>query len=117
METFRIANADPEDIAKRLGDALPHGTLVIADRRTSSLIVSGKPELIARTGELIASLDRAPGLRDASIPMRYVKASEALKALQATVPVVSPASAYASDQQNALVLVGPSDFIAQILAR
>jgi type II secretory pathway component GspD/PulD (secretin) len=113
MRTFHITGADPDAVAKNLGDALPRGTVIVPDRRTSAVIVSGDATTIARAGDLIAALDRAPGVRDESVPMRYVKASEALKALQATLPVVPPASAYASDQQNAVVLFGPSDFLAQ----
>ena len=44
--------------------------------------------------------------------MRYVKASDALKAIQATLQISPPASAYASDQQNAIVLTGSNDFVA-----
>jgi type II secretory pathway component GspD/PulD (secretin) len=113
MATFRIASADTDALAKTLGDALPKGTVVLADRRTSSVIVSGTTASLDRARDVIAAFDRTPAFRDASLPMRYVKASEALKALQATLPVVPPASAYASDQQNAIVLFGPSDFIAE----
>jgi len=49
---------------------------------------------------------------DVSLSMHYVKASDALKALEATLPIVPPATAYASDQQNALVMVGPERFIS-----
>jgi type II secretory pathway component HofQ len=38
-ETFRVASADAADLAKSLADALPRGTVVIPDRRTSSIIV------------------------------------------------------------------------------
>jgi type IV pilus assembly protein PilQ len=112
-ETFRVASADAADLAKSLADALPRGTVVIPDRRTSSIIVSGTPTSLERAAQIVATLDGSSGLHDAALPMRYVKASEALKALVATLPVVPPASAYASDQQNALVLFGPHDFIAQ----
>jgi type II secretory pathway component GspD/PulD (secretin) len=113
LTTFRIASADPDELAKTLGDALPRGTIVLPDRRTSSVIVSGTPASLHRARELIDSLDRASGMHDSLLPMRFVKASEALKALQATLPVVAPDSAYASDQQNALVLYGAREFIAQ----
>jgi type II secretory pathway component GspD/PulD (secretin) len=49
---------------------------------------------------------------DVSLSMHYIKASDALRALEATLPIVPPATAYASDQQNALVLVGPERFIS-----
>ena len=59
------------------------------------------------------AMTRRYATRDVALPMRYVKAAEALKALQATLPIVPPATAYASDEQNALVIFGSSDFIAR----
>lgn len=43
--------------------------------------------------------------------MRYVKAADALKALQSTLQMTAPSSAYASSQQNAIVLTGTNDFL------
>jgi type IV pilus assembly protein PilQ len=113
LASFHLAGADPDGVAKNLTEVLPTGTIVVPDRRTSSILVSGSPVALGRAKEIIGSLDQTSELRDTSLSMRYVKATEALRALQATLPVVPPASAYASEQQNALLLFGPSDFIAQ----
>ena len=113
MRVFRVSRADADDVAKRLTDALPQGTTVVSDRRTSRVIVNGSPVALARARDVVASLDASANLRDIALPMRYVKATEALRALQATLPVSPPATAYASEQQNALVLTGPQDFLAR----
>jgi len=109
---FNVKNGAPDDIAKSLIDALPKGTLVVPDRRTANIIVTGSATTVARARDLVAALDETSGLSNVVVPMRYVKASDALKAVQATLQVTAPASAYASDQQNAVVLTGSRDFIA-----
>lgn len=109
---FSVRNGAPGDVAKSLGDALPKGTLVVADRRTSSVIVTGSATTVARARDLVAALDRASGVTNVVVPMRYVKASDALKAVQATLQIAPPSSAYASDQQNAVILTGSNDFVS-----
>jgi len=111
MRTFVLARADADDLAKHLLDALPQGTTVIADRRTSRLIVNGSPVALARAKDIVSALDATSDLHDVAFPMRYVKASDALRALQTMLPVTAPETAYASDEQNALVLFGPRDFL------
>ena len=106
-----VRNGNPDDIAKSLGDALPKGTVVMPDRRTSSVIVTGTRTAVDRAKQVVAALDRRSGIGSVVIPMRYAKASDALKALQASLQMSAPSSAYASDQQNAIVLTGSNDFI------
>ncbi len=113
---FAVKNGVPEDVAKGLGDALPRGTIVVADKRTSSILVTGSAEAIDRARATIATLDAASTLRNTRLPMRYVKASEALKALQATLTIAPPQSIFAADQQNQLLVTGTSDFLAQAQA-
>jgi len=112
-QVFNVRNAQPDDIAKNLGDALPKGTIIVPDKRTSTILVAGASVAVGRARELIAALDHVSGVQSTSLAMHYVKASDALKALQATLAIAPPASAYASDQQNILVLTGSSDFLAQ----
>ena len=111
-----LRNAVPELVAKTLGDALPAGTIVEADHRTASILVGGSPVALERARAIVRALDRASETTSSSIGMRYVKASEALKALEATVAVTPPDSAYASDQQNQILLAGSNDFIGQATA-
>lgn len=110
---FPMHNAVPADLAKSLGDALPKGTIVVPDARTSSILISGSSAAVDRAHALIAAFDGRSALRSRAVPMHFVKASDALKALQGTLTIAPPASAYASDQQNQLVLTGSSDFISQ----
>ena len=111
--SFRLSSADPDDVARSLSSALPNGTLILPDRRSSTILVVAPADVLTRTKALIRSLDRPTDATDVSLSMHYIRASEALKALEATLPVVPPATAYASDQQNALVLFGPASFIAR----
>ncbi len=111
-QAFAVRNGDAADVAKSLSDALPKGTVVTPDRRTSSIIVTGSAIAVSRARDLVTALDGASGIAATVVPMRYVKASDALKAIVATLQIAPPASAYASDQQNAIVLTGSSDFVA-----
>jgi type II secretory pathway component GspD/PulD (secretin) len=111
-----LRNAAPEQVARTLGDALPTGTIVEADHRTSSILVGGSAVALERARAIVNALDRVSETTSSSLGMRYVKASEALKALEATVALTPPDSAYASDQQNQIVLAGSNDFIGQATA-
>lgn len=112
-QVFPLANAAAEEVAKSLNEALPHGTLVVADRRTGSVLVGGSPTVLAKTKVIVDALDRSSALASTTVAMRFIKAGDALTALKATLPVVAPASAFASDQQNAVVLSGPTDFLTR----
>jgi type II secretory pathway component GspD/PulD (secretin) len=109
-KVFRILNARPEDLLKSLFDALVPGTVVIADRRTSSIVVTGSESTIERAGGLIAALDSPattiPGRGVGVIALRYVKASDALKLLKGVVP---DGAAVADDRQNVILVNGPQD--------
>jgi type II secretory pathway component GspD/PulD (secretin) len=117
---FPVHNARPEELVKPLSDALPSGTVVIADKRTSSLLITGSRPTIERARGLIAALD-APGfggLMTRAVPLRYVKASDAVKLLSGFVPA---GSAVADDRQNVILTSGTQevvetvrDFLAQI---
>ena len=111
--TFLLKNAQPDALAKELTDALPPGTLVLADRRTSGLVVTATASGLARAESLIETLDRPSDFASVTLSLRFLKAADALRALQATLPVVPPSGAYAIDQQNALLVSGPADFLAR----
>ncbi|MBD5655819.1 MAG: hypothetical protein IAI50_11665 [Candidatus Eremiobacteraeota bacterium] len=113
---FHVKSALPSDIARSVLDALPKGTIVVPDARTSSILVSGSTVSIERAREFIDALDRNSAMHGAAVPMRFVKAADALKALQASLQIVAPQSAYATDQQNQIVLTGSAEFIAQARA-
>lgn len=110
---FPLHNAASEDVATSLVRALPPGTTVVADPRTASVIVTGSANTLALARRTIDALDRHVSLANVAIPMRYVKASEALKALTGSLAISPPQSAFAVDLQNQILLTGSDDFIAQ----
>jgi type II secretory pathway component GspD/PulD (secretin) len=111
--TFILKNGQPETLAKELTDALPPGTLVVADRRTSGLVVTGTASSLARAELLIDTLDRPSDFTSTTLPLHFLKAVDAARALQATLPIVPPSGVYPVEQQNALLLSGSADFVAR----
>ncbi len=107
---FRILNARPEDLVKPLSDALVAGTVVMADRRTASIVVTGNQSTIERATNLIAALDAPASLAVAQrvgiVALRYVKASDAVKLLKGFVP---DGSAVADDRQNVILVSGTQE--------
>ncbi len=112
--TFTLRNGQADALAKELSDALPPGTLLVADRRTSGLIVTGTSASIARAEALIDALDRPSDFTSVTLPLRFLRAADAVRAIQTTIPVAPPAGLYAIDQQNALLVTGPAEFVARV---
>lgn len=108
-----LRNASPEDVAASLTRALPPGTIVVGDRRTSIVLVTGSASTLARAHEMVAMLDQNATLSSVAIPMKFVRASDALKALQGSLAISPPLSIYASDVQNQLLITGTTDFLEQ----
>ncbi|MGH7683313.1 MAG: secretin N-terminal domain-containing protein [Vulcanimicrobiaceae bacterium] len=112
---FPVRNARAEDLVKPLTDALAAGTVVLAYRRTSAVIVTGSEPTLQRAKELIAALDAdggsASGRMTSVIPLRFVRASEALKLLKGFVPDGQVA---ADDRQNAILTTGTSEAIETV---
>ncbi|HVA28114.1 MAG TPA: secretin N-terminal domain-containing protein [Candidatus Baltobacteraceae bacterium] len=101
---FELRHAKPDEIAKEMKDALPPGTVIVADRRTSAIVVSGDADTIARARQLAASLD-APsgGLVTQVYRLRYLRADDAIKQLK----ILSADGVYvADDAHNAVVASG-----------
>jgi len=109
---FPVRNAKAEDLVKPLSEALVSGTIVLADRRTSAVIVTGSQPTLLRAKALIEALD-APGGTSSGrltsvIPLKFVRASEALKLLKGFIPDGDSA---ADDRQNAILTTGTSEAI------
>jgi general secretion pathway protein D len=105
---FPLGHAQPDELKSSLTDALPAGTVVVCDKRTASVIVSGSATTVERARRLIAALDApATGVGAAtsfeSFHLRNVKASDAVKALKGTVP---DNALVADDRQNVVVVAG-----------
>ncbi len=113
---FAIHSADAADLVRALDDALPRGTVVELDKRSGNVIVRGSSAAIERARDLITTFDSQSNVVQSAIPMRYAKAADVLKALQATIPNPPNANAFASDQQNTIVLSGSPEYVAQASA-
>ncbi|GAC1657080.1 MAG: hypothetical protein NVS9B12_09000 [Vulcanimicrobiaceae bacterium] len=102
--------AKVEDTAKALSDALSAGTVVVSDKRSGVLIVSGDAETVERARTLVKALDApAYGPRGASTRaynVRYLRPSELLAQLKEILPA---GSYVADDRQNAIVVTGNSE--------
>jgi type II secretory pathway component GspD/PulD (secretin) len=113
---FTLHYAAPAQVAQTLVEVLPKGTIIQPDMRSASVLVAGGSGALERARSIVKALDSASGNLTAAVGMRYVKANDALRALQATVAVNAPDSAYASDQQNEIILGGSSAFLTQATA-
>jgi type IV pilus assembly protein PilQ len=106
---LRLRHAAAEEVAKEIADGLPDGTLVLADKRTASLIVTGNSDAILRARELVAALD-APVAQTGDAThvyrLRYVKPSEISANLKGALP---DGSFVADDALNAVVISGDAD--------
>jgi type II secretory pathway component GspD/PulD (secretin) len=112
-QTFVARHAPADALAKQLSDALSPGTLVVSDRRSSTVIVTGGAPSLKRAAQLLNVLDRND-TQTATFALRYLKATDAARALQATATVIPPASIYPVEQQNAILASGPADFVASV---
>ncbi|HEY0799180.1 MAG TPA: secretin N-terminal domain-containing protein, partial [Candidatus Baltobacteraceae bacterium] len=104
-----VQNSNPDDLVKPLTDALEEGTIVVSDKRTGTLIITGDQSSIARARRLIGALD-APlaGGSEAqanAIHLRFVKADEAVKQLKGILPDNSYS---AENDQNTILVTGPA---------
>lgn len=105
---FSLQHARPEEIKGALIEALTPGTVVVPDKRTAALIISGGATTIARARKLVAALD-APSYGSGGsttskgVQLRNIRASEAVKALKGSVP---DNVLVADDRQNLVVVTG-----------
>ncbi|GAC1416196.1 MAG: hypothetical protein NVSMB5_06250 [Candidatus Velthaea sp.] len=111
---FSLAHAKPDDLKPSLIEALPIGTVVVVDKRTSAVVVTGNAATIERARKLIVALD-APSfgaggtMLSRSIRLRNIRASDAVKAIKGSI---SENSLVADDRQNAVVVTGNDEIQA-----
>lgn len=120
IAVLQLRRAKADEVGKELVDALPSGTVIVPDKRTAEVVVTGDAATIARARDLIAALDapaygpdRDGSLKSVALPLRYLKPSDALKSIKATFP---DASLVADDRQNALVVTGNDETIGSVAA-
>jgi type II secretory pathway component GspD/PulD (secretin) len=103
-----LAHAAPDEIAKELQSGLPQGTVIVPDKRTQSIIVTGNGDTVSRARELVRALD-APEYagKDGNLahvyPLRFMKPSAIVAELKGVLP---DGSYIADDAQNAIVVSG-----------
>ena len=107
-EVFSLHHAHPDELVPAIQSGLPPGTVVIPDKRTATLIVTGSNATIGRARQLLAVLDaRGYGANGSiateSIPLRDLRASDAVKILRGVVP---DGTLIADDRRNAVVVTG-----------
>jgi len=109
---LRLAHASADDVSKEIAPALPNATVIVADRRTSAVVVTGDANTIARAQRLIAALD-APnsgggsGSQTRAYPLRYIKADDAIKELK----VLTAEGTYIADGEHNEVIVDGNDTV------
>lgn len=103
-----LSHASPDDVAREISNGLPEGTVIVPDKRTASVIVTGNADTIARAKELVTALD-APAYSAQSrnlahvYQLKYLKPSGIEPALKGVLP---DGSYVADDAQNAVVVSG-----------
>lgn len=112
-----FSHAAPDDAAKELAAGLPPATIIVPDKRTSSIIVTGNADTIARARQLASALDAPePGTGEHlahAYALKFVKASQVLSDLKGVLP---DGSYVADDAQNA-ILVSGNDEVQQTAAQ
>jgi type II secretory pathway component GspD/PulD (secretin) len=107
---FPLLHAYPDELIAPLQNALPQGTLVVGDKRTGTVVVTGSATTIARARQLVAALDAPTGINPTlMIPLHNLRASDALKALKGAVP---EGALFADDRQNVVVVSGNAELQA-----
>jgi type IV pilus assembly protein PilQ len=105
-----LARAQPDDVARELEPALPDGTVIVPDKRTGSLVISGDTDTIARARRLIGLLDVAPSssartTSTGAYRLRYLRADDVVAKLK----TVAPDGVYVADEEQNAVLVTGGD--------
>lgn len=105
-----LSHARADDVAKELTDALPTGTVIVADKRTRSVVVTGTADTVARARHLLTALDGStedtPAGTTKAYHLRYLRTDEALKQLK----LLAPEGTFLADEQhNAIVVSGPEE--------
>jgi type II secretory pathway component GspD/PulD (secretin) len=109
-----LAHARPDDVSHEIADALPQGTVIVSDKRTASVVVTGDADTVARARRLVAALD-APNPESAiggttqSYRLRYVKADDLLKQLKS---IASDGTYVVDGAQNAVLVSGNDELQA-----
>ena len=112
-----LERANADDVAKELAAALPEGTVIVPDRRTAAIVVTGDIDTIARSRQLVQALD-APslGTGDGAVTkayrLHYLKADDAIKQLK----LLSSQGTFLADGDHNEVIVEGNDSVQSTAA-
>lgn len=105
-----LAHARPDEVAKELVDALPAGTVIVADKRTRSVVVTGTSDTVSRARYLLTaldgSIDNTAAATTETYRLRYLRTDEAIKQLKLLAP---DGTFLGDDQHNSVVVSGPDE--------
>jgi type II secretory pathway component GspD/PulD (secretin) len=115
---YALAHAKPDEVAAALQLALPQGTLVVADKRTASVLITAGAATLARAGTLVGALDAPATGADGpaatqTLPLHNLRATDAVKLLKGAVP---ENALFADDRQNVIVVSGNAELRANVRA-
>jgi type IV pilus assembly protein PilQ len=112
-----LQRSNADDVAKELTAALAPGTVIVPDRRTARIVVTGNADTIARSRQLIAAVD-APSLGSGNgavtkaYRLHYLKADDAIKQLK----VLSADGLFLADDDHNQVIVEGNDSVQSTAA-
>jgi type IV pilus assembly protein PilQ len=112
-----LARANPDDVGKELTAALPAGTVIVPDRRTGSILVTGDAQTVARSRHLVTALDgptegMGNGSQTRTYVLRFMKADEAIKQLK----LLSADGTFIADGEHNAVIVQGGDGVQRTAA-
>ena len=103
-----LEHAAADAVAKEMTDALPEGTVVIADKRSGDVVVAGDADTVARARRLAAMLDDAKlsegGVAQTrSYQLRFLRPDDVVTKLKS---VLTEGTFLADEEQNAVLVTG-----------
>lgn len=111
-EVLSLRRGNADDVAREMTQALPAGTVIVPDRRTATIVITGDAATVARARALVAALD-APSLGSGngavtrSYRLQYLKADDAIKQLK----LLTTDGTYLADGDHNQVIVEGNDSV------
>jgi type IV pilus assembly protein PilQ len=106
--TLTPARGSLDDVRSALVEALPAGTVIVANKHSGSIVVTGSAATVERARALLAAFGPASGsaaplMQTTTVALRNLRASDAVKLLKGALPdnVLIP-----DDRQNTVVISG-----------
>ncbi len=111
-----LVHAVPDDVAKELTPALPEGTVIVADKRTRAIVITGTRDTVLRARFLVQALDGARSAATSAARayrLRYVRVDDAIKALK----ILASGGTFVPDEAHNAVIVDGGDAVQRTAER